>query len=212
VNIVLLDARAGSPPTATEMLRRHREVQATESLAKLLSDWEHSAADILESHVSYPVVCYFRSQHNNQSWLSALCAVLDASALLITTVETQCAWQARLTFAICRHTVVDLAQLFNATPLTGDGNRLPLEDCERMRGVLSQAGFKLNQSPDAGKKLTELRQMYEPYLRGLSQYFSMDLPPLILSKEIIDNWRTTAWGRISGFSASARPDPDDHAD
>ncbi len=69
VNIVLLDARAGSPPTAAELLRRHSGPRGLDALQQLLHDWERSAADILESHISYPAVCYFRSQHANESWL-----------------------------------------------------------------------------------------------------------------------------------------------
>src|SRR5262249_35490875 len=111
VNIVLLDARAGSPPTAAELLRRHAGADGVEPLERLLGDWERSTADILESHVSYPVVAYFRSQHTNESWLAALTAILDACSLLLSCVENTSSRQARLTFAMCRHTVVDLAQL-----------------------------------------------------------------------------------------------------
>src|SRR3984885_2936276 len=83
VNIVLLDARAGSPPTAFELLRRHSGPHGLDALQQLLHEWEHSAAEILESHISYPVVSYFRSQHNNESWLGALAALLDATSLLV---------------------------------------------------------------------------------------------------------------------------------
>src|ERR1700683_2089454 len=102
VNIVLLDARAGSPPTAAELLRRHEGKQGHECLTMLLEAWERAAADILESHVSYPAVSYFRSQHSNESWLAALASILDTCALLISHAEDSCSRQARLTFAICR--------------------------------------------------------------------------------------------------------------
>jgi hypothetical protein len=83
VNIVLLDARAGSPPTAGELLRRHLGSKGVDSLGQLLRDWERSSAEILESHISYPAVAYFRSQHNNESWLMALTTMLDVTALLL---------------------------------------------------------------------------------------------------------------------------------
>src|SRR5262249_53222577 len=83
VNISLLDARAGSPPSAAELLRRHSQGHQLESLQQLLHDWERWSAELLESHLSYPVLAYFRSQHNNQSWLSALTTMLDTSALVI---------------------------------------------------------------------------------------------------------------------------------
>src|SRR5579871_6066740 len=86
-NISLLDARAGSPPTAGELLRRHAYQDGMEALRDLLADWERWAAELMESHLSYPVLCYYRSQHNNQSWLGALTAILDTCALVIVGVE-----------------------------------------------------------------------------------------------------------------------------
>ena len=212
VNIVLLDARAGSPPTACELLRRHTGPGSIEALDRVLRDWERSAADILESHVSYPAVTYFRSQHNNESWLAAITAILDATALLLTGVENVASQQARLTFAICRHTVVDLAQLFNIPPRRGRVDRLPPDEFERLRTVLAQADVQLRRDEAAAAKLLKLREMYEPYLEALSQFLYLEVPPWILAKEITDNWRTSAWGRITGFSAPGQREPDDHTD
>ena len=81
VSISLLDARAGSPPTAAELMRRHSYEGADQALSVLLIEWERWSAELLESHISYPLLCYFRSQHTNQSWLSALTSILDTSAL-----------------------------------------------------------------------------------------------------------------------------------
>jgi Ion channel len=211
VHIVLLDARAGSPPTAAELLRRHSGAQGAEALKRLLDDWERSAAEILESHVSYPGVAYFRSQHNNESWLAAITAILDTTALLLTCIEGADVRQARLTFAICRHTVVDLAQVFNAAPRGVAADRLDVAEFERMSGVLTAAGFSLRNTGAECKKLKELREMYEPYLHALSEFLYMPLPPWILAKEKTDNWRTTAWGRITGFS-EGRQEHDSHQD
>src|SRR4030095_12292175 len=83
VNISMLDARAGTPPTASELLRRHQEAQSMASLDKWLSDWEMWAADLMESHLSYPALCFFRSQHDNQSWLAALGTVVDGWRLVV---------------------------------------------------------------------------------------------------------------------------------
>ena len=69
VAISLLDARAGSPPTASELLWRYRWDTSGDALNDLLKEWERWAADVLESHLSYPALAYFRSQHYNQSWL-----------------------------------------------------------------------------------------------------------------------------------------------
>jgi len=201
VNIVLLDARAGSPPTAAELLRRHNGPLGYEALERLLRDWERWSAQLLESHISYPVVSYFRSQHNNESWIGALTAILDVSALLIASVDNSCARQAKLTFAMCRHTVVDLAQVFHARPRSDAKDRLPAAELARLRAALGEAGFHFRETAEAEQKLKKLREMYEPYVNGLASHLFMEVPPWILTKEITDNWKTSAWGRISGFAA-----------
>ncbi len=214
VSIVLLDARAGSPPTAAELLRRHVGVEGARDLEQLLRDWERAAADILESHISYPAVCYFRSQHNNESWLGALVAILDSCAILLANQTGPIARQARLTFAICRHAVVDLAQVFYAAPkLTSD--RLPDTDFERLRASLASTEFQLRDTTESVAKMGKLREMYEPYVQALAWRLAIELPPWILPREVADNWKTSAWGRITSSSrAAARSDavPDAHAD
>jgi hypothetical protein len=211
VNIVLLDARAGSPPTATEILRRHPGSIYAEDLDQLLRDWERASADILESHVSYPAVSYFRSQHNNESWLAALTAMLDTSSLMLTCIDHPASRQAKLTFAMARHTIVDLAQLFNEAPIYDAADRLPGAEFKRLSGVLAQAGFPIRDEVHSCEKLTKLRAMYEPFVLGLARYLYMEVPPWILAKEITDNWKTSAWGRISGL-ASDHETLDDHND
>jgi hypothetical protein len=214
VNIVLLDARAGSPPTAVEILRRHTGPNGQDALQRLLRDWERWSAEILESHVSYPVVSYFRSQHSNESWLAALTAILDVSSLMIANVDNACARQARLTFAMCRHTAVDLAQVFYRKPLRDVPDRLPPAEFERLRASLKKIGFQLQDIPAATKKLADLREMYEPYMAALAAHLYVELPPWILAQEIMDNWRTSAWGRISGVAGARVSDAtvDDHSD
>jgi hypothetical protein len=212
VNIVLLDARAGSPPTAGELLRRHAGTRGAEALEKLLYDWEHSSADILESHVSYPSVCYFRSQHTNESWLASLTAILDTCSFLLAFVESTASRQARLTFAMCRHTVVDLAQLFNEPPSAHESDRLPTPELARLRAAVTKAGFQVRDDEASYKKLADLRAMYEPFILALSRFLYMEVPPWILAKEITDNWKTSAWGRISGLTGPDLEGPDDHTD
>ena len=91
----------------------------------MLSEWEHWSAEVLESHLSYPVLAYFRSQHGNQSWLAALTTMLDTSALVMVGFDGWCVRQAQLTFAMARHAVVDLAQVFSAPQPAEPIDRLP---------------------------------------------------------------------------------------
>src|SRR5882724_11973595 len=200
-SISLLDARAGSPPSAGELLRRHG--QNIQELDQLLRDWERWAADLLESHLSYPVLCYYRSQHKNQSWLTALTAVLDASVLVMVGMDGASKRQARLTFAMARHAVVDLAQIFNTPPRDPVPDRLPPDELMRLRSALASAGVKLTGGPAADEKLSALRRMYEPYVSPLADFLLLPLPRWDPKADAFDNWQTSRWGRISAMTDSA---------
>jgi hypothetical protein len=203
VNISLLDSRAGTPPTAGELLRRHSYEHGQEALADLLKDWELWSAELMESHLSYPVLAYFRSQHDNQSWIASLAAILDTCSLVMVGVEGACEKQAELTFAIARHAVADLSQVFGTAPKQPPHERLSLEELRHVRDVLAQHGMKLHDGPEADQKLTKLRSMYEPYIYALASYLNQTLPPWIPAKKGKDNWQTTSWGQNSGLLEKA---------
>ena len=206
VNISLLDARAGSPPTAGEMLRRHSHDRGMEDLQQLFHEWERWSADLLESHLSYPVLAYFRSHHDNLSWLGALTAILDASAFVIVTLEGPCEHQAQVTFAITRHAIVDLAQIFNCPPREPEQNRLPPDKLAALRSNLAAAGMRLREGSAVEQKLSELRRMYEPYAYSLSKYMHIAIPPWVVETGRADNWQTSAWGRSAGFQIDSQLD------
>jgi len=209
--IVLLDARAGTPPAAGELILRHSYPGGQEALRALFLDWERWSARLLESHLSYPLLAYFRSQHDNQSWISALTAILDACALTISSIEGVCAQQAQLTFAIARHAVADLCQVFGATPRPPAQDRLPAETLQIIRDTLAQRGTTLVSTAEAERKLSELRELYEPYVYALAERFQQTLPAWIPAKGGQDNWQTTAWARkIGNRETAARQGRDDH--
>lgn len=197
LNISLLDARAGSPPTAAELLRRHSQFADSEVLTPYLRDWEVWAAQIMESHLSYPVLCYFRSQHDNQSWLAAFTAVLDVSALLIAYGEGTAKWQSKLTFAIARHAVVDLAEVLRVPAVQPAKDRLPPNEVVQVRNLLVECRASSNCGESGDNKLTQLREMYEPYLNGLSLRLLMPLPSWGVGHNFVENWKRSAWGKIS---------------
>jgi hypothetical protein len=193
VNISMLDARAGTPPTASELLRRHQEAQSMASLDEWLRDWEMWAADLMESHLSYPVLCFFRSQHDNQSWLAALSTVLDVCSLVMVGIDGLSKWQAQLTFKMARHALVDISQVFNTSPLEHDGLRLTDEELARLRSQLSSQGVALSNEAGDAQTLNDLRALYEPYTQVLSQYLMMPLPGWMPKARASDNWQTSAW-------------------
>jgi ion channel len=199
--ISLLDARAGSPASAGELLRRHAHAGGLQGLAPLLQDWERWCAELLESHISYPVLAYFRSQHNNQSWLAALTTILDTCAIIIQGFEGFPAWQAQLTFALARHAAVDLAQVFSAAPVPPEPERLPMAEFTRLESQLRKAGVPVRAETFSAPRLAELRATYEPFLNSLAVRLLLTLPPWMHLAGTVDNWRTSAWGRISSKTA-----------
>jgi ion channel len=190
VRLTLLDAWAGSPPAAAEILLRLVGAGDLRSLDAFLKDWEYWCSEVLESHISYPAVAYFRSQHQRQSWVSALMTVLDVAALVEVGIEGVPAWQAHVTFAIARHTAVDLAQVLSVD-LDRETDRLPPADLERLRLMLEAEGLRPARSPDADARLATLRRSYEPYVLGLSRRLVMPAPQWWHESSARDNWQTS---------------------
>jgi len=204
INISLLDARAGSPPTAIEMLRRQSRDSATESLAGLLHEWEGWSAELLESHLSFPVLVYFRSQHDNQSWLAALTSILDTCAFVMTNFQGTCVRQAQLTFAMARHAIVDLALVLHVAPKEPLIDRLPPRELASMHAALATEGVQLRKDADAASRLNELRRMYEPYVHSLSLRLHLSVPPWVPEASRTDNWQISAWDDLSGMKRAER--------
>jgi hypothetical protein len=194
VSISVLDARAGSPPTASELLRRHGLERIQNGLAHYLRDWETWSAQLMETHLTYPFLCFFRSQHDNQSWIAAFTAILDTCALLIAYGEGETKWQAQLTFAICRHAIADLAEIFSVHRHMPQPDRLPSEDLPKVRSLLVECGVP-NCAEAGDAKLKELRLLYEPSLNGLSKLLLMPLPSW--GVQTPPGQENTVWGRIT---------------
>jgi hypothetical protein len=190
VRLTLLDAWAGSPPAGVEVLLRLSRAGSLPALDAFLKDWEYWCSEVLESHISFPATAYFRSQHQRQSWVSALSAVLDLSALVSAGIDGVPQWQARVTFAIARHTVVDLTQVLNARVDT-TLDRLPAESLTRLRLDLESVGLRPVRSPEADAELTRLRKLYEPYVLGLGARLMMPVSAWRHETLSKDNWQTS---------------------
>jgi hypothetical protein len=188
IRVTLLDAWAGSPPSAAEILRRVAVSGDLSALDRFFADWELWCSDLLESHLSYPAIAYFRSQHPRQSWVSALTTVLDLAALVKVGIEGAPTWRAHLCFAIARHAAVDLSQVLADPPLPLP-DRLPPRDLAIMRHELERAGLRLNGSRDADRELAALRLLYEPYTAALSRRLRMPLPAWRRLSSELDNWQ-----------------------
>ncbi len=205
IGISLMDAHAGSPPAAVELLRRHSRGQVMPELIEHLHDWENWSAELLESHLSYPVLMYYRSQHDHQSWLAALTTILDVCSLLVVGIDDVPEKTAWFTFAIACHAAIDLGQVFAVPPDESQINRLPASDFAQLCAQLKAIGITLHDEETAEQRLAELRLKYEPYVIGLARRLAMPLPGWLAEPANLDDWETSAWNhrQKSGTGAQA---------
>jgi hypothetical protein len=212
IEISLLDARAGSPPSGAEFLGRLGCCPEQSVLDGIFRDWERWCADLLSSHISYSALLFFRSQHSNQSWLGALTTMLDVTSLVTIGVGGIHPEQAKLTFAMARHAAVDLSQMVGARYDPHAPERLTEEDFVRLRQSLAQHGVTLYDGDDAWEKLTNLRALYEPYVYAMSLRLRFTLPPWIPTDHHKDNWQASPWDRMIQARALEHPGRpvDDH--
>jgi hypothetical protein len=189
-----LDARAGSPPSAGRLVVRTTQRGGWAALNDYLRGWEVWSAELMETHLSYPTLAFFRSQHINQNWLSALCTILDASALAVSAAPVGSVEEARYTFAISRHAIADLCYTFRVTPAASAVDRLPSADFDALIGELRSNGIELRAEPQViREQLERMRALYEPYAEVLAQHVELRLPPWLAPESPTDNWRTTEW-------------------
>ena len=189
LRILLLDARAGSPPSAVQFVLRRGSDPA--KLEERLADWETWALELLQSHLSYPMLAFYRSQHANQSWLAALTAVLDVSVLTMLSAEDDLKRQAEFTFAAGRHALVHTTSIFRMRPRDLDRDRLSPAEFSSLCGVIAADHTPLRPERIAEAELARLRFMYEPYANALGAYFLMALPPWNPSERASHNWQVS---------------------
>jgi hypothetical protein len=192
--VTQLDARAGSPPSAGRLILRSGAQRGWVAVAEYLSGWEVWAAELMETHLAYPVLAYFRSQHVNQNWLLAMCTILDTCALTIVCAPRGTVDSARFTYAIARHAVVDLSYSFHKEPVPPPEDRLPPGDLRELLRQLAEAGIKpAVDLPEIEERLGRMRAFYEPYVSAIAVHLALRLPRWLAPDSPTDNWRTTEW-------------------
>ncbi len=176
-----LATRAGAPPAAGAILCRAAKREQWRELERDLRSWEEWAAELMETHLSYPILGYYRSQHVNQNWLAALTAMVDVAAF-VTAVEADGESEAaELTFAIGRHALADLAHQYRVKH--GRVERLSDADFDRLYAAVEGAASRPVGREEARRRLTELRQAYEPKAQGLAELLALELPPWLREED-----------------------------
>lgn len=179
LQVVMLDARAGAPPSGITLLETCAAFDdENDELEQIFEQWEHWAAEVLESHLAYPILMFFRSTHDHESWVSAIGAVLDASTLLLTTLESGPRGQAGATHGIGAHLVEDVGRFFHfVTDGAQDaGPMIERAEFDVARQRLAKAGYTLVADADAAwLRFAKKRSQYAGALNTIARYF--DVPP-----------------------------------
>ena len=165
VGVLLLDARAGSPPSGPELLHRMGSAGMASALPELFAEWERWVADVLESHMSYPILSLFRSPHDNTSWVTSLGSVLDAATLMLTSVDGDPDERAKLLYGTGVHAVEDLYYYLRLTEREAVIQR---DEFESVLEDMKDDGFSIRPVDDAFARFTEKRAKYAPRLDALA--------------------------------------------
>jgi hypothetical protein len=168
--VVSLSARAGAPASSIALLKTYAKLGMVDQLPALFADWERWSAEVLDSHVAYPILGFFRSTHDNVSWVNGLGAVLDAATLVETTVRNVPRAQAELTVRVGAHFVEDLSNLLG---LRGDGSGLDQEDFDAAYDLLGRAGYELEAREPAWQSFQAKRAEYAARLEALARYWAV---------------------------------------
>jgi hypothetical protein len=193
-----LDPRAGSPPSAGRLLERTGQRGGWSELDEYLLEWENWTADLMETHLSYPILGYFRSQHVEQNWLAALTTIVDACAYALAYGEAEHTEAAELTFRIGRHALADLAHTVSARRLERDPEprlrqRLNRHELAELRSRLEGSGLHSDVDEEAcAERLEELRSSYEPYAIAISRHLALELPDWLAEGDVREEWRAAA--------------------
>ena len=187
-HVILLDGRAGTPPTAGGMILRHVGGSDLTQLDAVLLDWEKWSAELLESQLSYPMLAFYRSQHDNHSWLAALACIMDTCALVLVG-STSSPLQARMTFTMSRQVLVQMAEAFSLAPADySGGDRLDGAGYDAVERAIVGAGINWEAGSKTRETLAALRATYEPLLTGLASFLLVPLPGFLPHSDKDDYW------------------------
>ena len=175
--VVALDALAGAPPSGVQLLETCARDGMPEQLATTFEQWRMWTVDVLESHLSYPLLFYFRSSHDNEAWPNSFGAVMDAATLVLTTVDGGPVGHARLMHKVGAHLVADMRHYYRSDYQT-EVEAVPgverdefVEAC----GRLKQAGYQIREIDKAWGEFSAMRSRYATWLNLTTK--GLDVPP-----------------------------------
>jgi hypothetical protein len=171
--VVSLDAMAGAPPSGVQILETVAEHHMRSELVSTFDEWRRWSAMVLESHLAYPLLIYFRSSHDNEAWVNSFGAVMDAAILVISTIDDDSEGSAHLMFKVGNHLVEDMRWVFGST--SSSDPIVEHEEYEVAVDRLIKAGYIVKDREAGWKRFVELRSNYAGTLNSIAQW--LVIPP-----------------------------------
>jgi hypothetical protein len=169
IGVVVLQAAAGAPPSAVSLLETYAQLGLVGRFPELFIEWQRWAAEVLDSHVAYPLLGFFRSSHDNLSWISALGTMLDAASLVLTTVAEVPRGEAKLFKRVGGHLVEDI---FNLGFRAGRPTILDRSDFDAACIRLEAAGYTMEPRDEAWPRFEAARATYADSLEAMARYWA----------------------------------------
>jgi hypothetical protein len=166
--LLMLDEPTGERISPTTLIARHAPGGDTARLDRFFAEWERWTAEVLESHVSYPMLAFFRSQHPGQSWITALGVVLDAATLTSAAVEGADDREPYFMYRRGRRAISEVCLRLHISGAPGPGLDRHLFDIGYLR--LTSTGLPLRDPEDAWQRLQEYRSTYAGSLQALIDF------------------------------------------
>ena len=182
---MLIHSRTGHPPSAIKFLHRYSGSEHSEILRGNLREAERWMAATLQSHLSHPVLAFYRAQHWGQSWLVSVTTVLDTCALLIASGDGgPPAEQARITYRMGTRLLKDLTEALSLTVDRRCHLRLTTDDLPTLLTTLKGSDLSLSLRPAAAIQLVRLVRRYDVHLAALSHFLVIPLPVWIQTSDL----------------------------
>jgi len=168
--VVVLEAGAGAPPSGVTLLETYALAGILDDLPRVFQDWQAWSAEVLDTHLAYPILAYFRSSHDNDSWISSLGAVMDAATLVLTTIEDGPYGWAKLSRAVGGHCLEDLVQYFRLEYQPEVG--VERDEFDEARQRLERAGFRLKDADQSWANFGRMRMDYAGRVNALARHWA----------------------------------------
>lgn len=168
--MLTLDDPLGGRITPTRVVELNAPGGDVEMLYRSLAEWQMWTADVLESHVSYPMLALFRSQHPGQSWVTALGVVTDAATLTSACVEGAQSREPYFLYRRGRRAIVEISSRLHVPPSPVPIPWLTESNFELAWAHLVETGLPMRDKAEAWADLRAMRVTYGDQLERLIDF------------------------------------------